>query len=103
MVASWWARAGTFDDVRAAYKEQALGLIEGGADLLLLETITDTLNAKAGLLGIDDAQAELGRKLPLMISVTMIDSSGRTLSGQTLEAFWVSVAHARPLSVGINC
>jgi 5-methyltetrahydrofolate--homocysteine methyltransferase len=96
-------RAVTFDEVRLAYAEQARGLIEGGVDLLLVETIFDTLNAKAALVAIEDVFEELGTRLPLMISVTITDKSGRTLSGQTVEAFWISVAHARPLSVGVNC
>jgi 5-methyltetrahydrofolate--homocysteine methyltransferase len=96
-------RAVTFDEVREAYAEQARGLIEGGADLLLVETIFDTLNAKAALVAIEDVFEERGERLPVMISVTITDKSGRTLSGQTVEAFWISVAHARPLSVGVNC
>jgi 5-methyltetrahydrofolate--homocysteine methyltransferase len=96
-------RAVSFAEVRDAYAEQVRGLIEGGSDILLLETIFDTLNAKAALIAIDQVQRELGTKLPLMISVTIVDKSGRTLSGQTVEAFWTSVAHAKPLSVGINC
>jgi 5-methyltetrahydrofolate--homocysteine methyltransferase len=89
----------TFDRVRDAYAEQIRGLREGGVDLLLLETIFDTLNAKAALV----AAAEEAPDLPLWISVTIVDKSGRTLSGQTLEAFWISVEHARPLIVGVNC
>jgi len=102
-------RAISFDAMRQAYAEQARGLVEGGVDLLLLETIFDTLNAKAAIVGILDLFDELTRMepghsaLPLMISITITDLSGRTLSGQTLDAFWVSVAHARPLAVGINC
>ena len=96
-------RAVTFDEVCLAYAEQVRGLIEGGVDLLLVETIFDTLNAKAALVAIEDVFEELGTRLPLMISVTITDKSGRTLSGQTVEAFWVSVGHARPLSVGVNC
>ena len=96
-------RASTFDEMRAAYREQARGLIDGGCDLLLLETIFDTLNAKAALIGIEDAFADTGVRLPLMISVTITDRSGRTLSGQTLDAFYVSIEHARPFSVGLNC
>src|SRR5690606_19651107 len=92
-----------FEEVRDAYAEQVRGLIEGGADILLLETIFDTLNAKAALIAIDRVQRELGTRLPLMISVTIVDKSGRTLGGQTVEAFWISVAHARPMTVGINC
>ncbi|MGH9406385.1 MAG: methionine synthase [Terriglobia bacterium] len=97
------ARAVTFDQLRAAYYEQAHGLLEGGADLLLVETIFDTLNAKAALFAIDELFEKLGRRVPVMVSVTIVDQSGRTLSGQTVEAFWISVSHARPLSVGINC
>ncbi len=96
-------RAVSFAEVRDAYAEQVRGLIEGGSDILLLETIFDTLNAKAALIAIEQVQRELGTALPLMISVTIVDKSGRTLSGQTVEAFWTSVAHAKPLSVGINC
>jgi 5-methyltetrahydrofolate--homocysteine methyltransferase len=96
-------RAVTFDQVRDAYAEQVRGLVEGGADLLLVETIFDTLNAKAALVAIEDTFDALGVRLPVMISVTITDKSGRTLSGQTVEAFWISVAHARPLSVGVNC
>ncbi len=96
-------RAVTFEAVHEAYAEQVRGLIEGGVDILMVETIFDTLNAKAALLAIDETQRALGTDLPLMISVTITDQSGRTLSGQTVEAFWISVAHARPMSVGINC
>ncbi len=96
-------RAVTFDELRAAYAEQARGLIEGGCDLLLVETIFDTLNAKAAVFGIQDVFEAQGVELPLMLSVTVTDRSGRTLSGQTLDAFWVSMAHARPFSVGLNC
>jgi 5-methyltetrahydrofolate--homocysteine methyltransferase len=97
------ARSMTFDELRAAFEMQARSLIEGGCDLLLLETIVDTLNAKAGIVAIERVFAEMGVRLPLMISVTITDKSGRTLSGQTIDAFWTSVAHARPFSVGINC
>ena len=79
------------------------GLIDGGGDLLLLETIFDTLNAKAGIVAIEEVFEEKGVRLPVMISVTVTDRSGRTLSGQTIDAFWVSIAHAQPFSVGINC
>ncbi len=96
-------RAATFDEMLAAYRQQALGLIDGGADLLLVETVTDTLTLKACLRAIEGIFAEKGRALPLMLSVTIVDKSGRTLSGQTIEAFCTSVMHARPLSVGINC
>ena len=93
----------TFDQLREAFKEQARGLIDGGCDLLLLETIVDTLNAKAGIVAIEEVFEEKGVRLPLMISVTVTDRSGRTLSGQTIDAFWISIAHARPFSVGVNC
>ena len=96
-------RASTYDEMREAYREQARGLIDGGCHLLLLETIFDTLNAKAALFGIDQACEDTGVRLPLMISVTITDRSGRTLSGQTLDAFYVSIEHARPFSVGLNC
>jgi 5-methyltetrahydrofolate--homocysteine methyltransferase len=96
-------RASTFDAMRDAYAEQARGLIDGGADLLLLETIFDTLNAKAAIVGIEAAFADRDVRLPLMISVTITDRSGRTLSGQTLDAFYVSMEHARPFSIGLNC
>ncbi|HEY2150163.1 MAG TPA: methionine synthase, partial [Vicinamibacterales bacterium] len=96
-------RSMTFDQLREAYKEQVRGLIDGGADLLLLETIVDTLNAKAGIVAIEEVFEEKGVRLPLMISATITDRSGRTLSGQTIDAFWVSIAHAHPFSVGINC
>ena len=96
-------RAATFDTLRDAYAEQARGLIDGGCDLLLIETIFDTLNAKAAIVAVQEVFDELGVDLPLMLSVTITDRSGRTLSGQTIDAFWVSVAHARPFSVGLNC
>jgi len=96
-------RAVSFDDLREAYKEAALGLIEGGADILLVETIFDTLNAKAAIYAIEEAFAETGKRLAVMISGTITDLSGRTLSGQTPQAFWNSVAHANPFSVGLNC
>src|SRR5262249_30907684 len=81
----------------------ARGLLDGGADVLLVETIFDTLNAKAAIAGIQELLEERGADVPLMISVTITDASGRTLSGQTIEAFWTSVEHARPLTVGVNC
>ena len=96
-------RATTFDEMRAAYETQVRGLIEGGSDLLLLETIFDTLVGKAALVAIENVFEQLGVRLPLMISVTITDRSGRTLSGQTLDAFYISVCHAKPFSVGINC
>jgi 5-methyltetrahydrofolate--homocysteine methyltransferase len=96
-------RALTFDEAREAYAEQVRGLIDGGVDLLLVETIFDTLNAKAALCAIDDVFDEKGVRLPIVISVTIVDKSGRTLSGQTVEAFYISIEHAQPLAVGINC
>ncbi|MDW8419199.1 MAG: methionine synthase [Chitinophagales bacterium] len=96
-------RAITFDELVDAYSEQVRGLIDGGADILLVETIFDTLNAKAALFAIDLVQSEKGTQLPVMISGTITDASGRTLSGQTPEAFYISVAHANPFSVGLNC
>ena len=92
-----------FDELEGAYAEAARGLIEGGSDALMVETIFDTLNAKAALFGIARVFDEVGARLPIMISGTITDRSGRTLSGQTAEAFWYSVAHARPMSVGLNC
>ena len=92
-----------FDDLVAAYGEAIRGLLDGGADLLLVETIFDTLNAKAALFAIDTHFAAAGFRVPVMISGTITDASGRTLSGQTTEAFWNSVAHGRPLSIGLNC
>ena len=96
-------RAVTFDQVREGYEEQVRALIDGGVDILLLETIFDTLNAKAGIVAIENVFEEKGVRLPLMISVTITDRSGRTLSGQMLEAFYLSIRHAKPFSVGINC
>jgi 5-methyltetrahydrofolate--homocysteine methyltransferase len=97
----------TFDELRVAYKEQLGGLIDGGCHLLLFETIVDTLNVKAGIVALEELYEERGtsadNRLPLMISVTITDRSGRTLAGQTIDAFWVSIAHAKPFSVGINC
>jgi 5-methyltetrahydrofolate--homocysteine methyltransferase len=96
-------RAVTFDDLARAYGEAARALIEAGADVLLIETIFDTLNAKAALFAIDSLRDEGLDVPPLMISGTITDRSGRTLTGQTPEAFWVSMSHARPFSVGLNC
>ncbi|WP_205758578.1 methionine synthase [Qingshengfaniella alkalisoli] len=96
-------RAVTFDQLRAAYAEQARALIEGGSDMLLIETIFDTLNAKAAIFACEEIFAERGERLPVMISGTITDLSGRTLSGQTPTAFWNSVCHAQPLTVGLNC
>ncbi|QEA39990.1 methionine synthase [Pistricoccus aurantiacus] len=93
----------TFDELRVNYREAAEALIEGGADLLMIETIFDTLNAKAAIYALEELFADRGERLPLMISGTITDASGRTLSGQTTEAFWNSVRHAKPFSVGLNC
>ncbi len=97
------ARNVTFDELEQAYREQTLALIEGGVDVLLVETIFDTLNAKAALFAIERAFDETGERLPIIISGTVTDASGRLLSGQTVTAFWASVRHARPLAVGLNC
>ncbi len=96
-------RAVTFDQVAKSYVEQVNALMDGGVDLLLVETIFDTLNAKAALFAIQEVFHKRGTKLPIMVSVTIVDKSGRTLSGQTIDAFWHSIAHVRPLTVGINC
>jgi 5-methyltetrahydrofolate--homocysteine methyltransferase len=96
-------RAVTFDEVAAGYLEQVRGLADGGVDILLVETIFDTLNAKAALYAIQQYKDNGGKDLPIMISGTITDASGRTLSGQTLEAFYISLKHAKPLSIGLNC
>jgi 5-methyltetrahydrofolate--homocysteine methyltransferase len=96
-------RAITFDELATAYQEQAEALIEGGVDVLLVETIFDTLNAKAALFAIQDAFAATGKEVPIMISGTITDASGRTLSGQTTEAFLISMSHMPLLSIGLNC
>src|ERR1700758_698019 len=96
-------RAVSFDQLRQTYFDQAKALLEGGVDLLIVETIFDTLNGKAALFAITDALAETGRSVPLLVSGTVIDKSGRNLSGQTVEAFLVLIAHARPLILGLNC
>lgn len=96
-------RAATFDDFRKAYHEQITALVKGGVDLLLIETIFDTLNAKAAIFAAQEVAAETGINTPLMLSVTITDRAGRTLSGQTLHAFVASVSHAKPLSIGLNC
>ena len=93
----------SFSQLRDAYAEAALGLIEGGVDLLVVETVFDTLNCKAALFGIASTFDQLGYRLPLVISGTIVDASGRTLSGQTVEAFWYSIRHAKPFAVGLNC
>ncbi|MBI1365024.1 MAG: 5-methyltetrahydrofolate--homocysteine methyltransferase [Alphaproteobacteria bacterium] len=97
------ARNTDFDTLAKAYGEAARGLIEGGADAILIETIFDTLNAKAAVFAVQALFDELGFEIPVMLSVTITDQSGRTLSGQTPEAFWYAVRHAKPLSVGVNC
>ncbi|MFO1153032.1 MAG: homocysteine S-methyltransferase family protein [Rhodospirillales bacterium] len=93
----------SFDELAAAYAEAARGLIDGGSDLILIETVFDTLNAKAALFAAEEVFEERGVRLPVMISGTITDLSGRNLSGQTAEAFWNSVRHARPLTIGLNC
>ncbi len=97
------ARNVTFDELKAAYHEQASGLLEGGCDLFLVETIFDTLNAKAAIFALDELMEETGERLPVIVSGTVTDASGRILSGQTVSAFWHSVRHARPLAIGLNC
>ena len=97
------ARNVTFDELVEAYKESAKALIEGGCDLIMVETVFDTLNAKAALFAVQSVFEELSLELPIMISGTITDASGRTLSGQTPEAFWNSVRHAKPISIGLNC
>jgi 5-methyltetrahydrofolate--homocysteine methyltransferase len=92
-----------FDQMKAVYREQVDALVEGGVDFILVETIFDTLNAKSAIMATIEAGEALGRELPLMISMTLTDLSGRNLSGHTVEAFWASVRHARPLTIGLNC
>ena len=93
----------TFDDMKEVYAEQAIGLLDGGVDVLLVETVFDTLNAKAALVAIDELSEQQGTPIPVMVSLTITDLAGRNLSGQTVEAFWHSVRHARPFSIGLNC
>ncbi len=97
------ARGVTFDELRLAYAEATRGLIDGGADILLVETIFDTLNAKAAVFAIDEVFEERGVTLPIIISGSVVDLSGRNLSGQTVEAFWNSMNHAEPIAIGLNC
>lgn len=92
-----------FDELVAVYKEQAAALVEGGVDFILIETVFDTLNAKAGIMAVKQLERETGRGIPLMISMTLTDLSGRNLSGHTVEAFWYAVRHAKPLTIGLNC
>src|SRR5262249_37423027 len=96
-------RAITFDELRSAYGEQARALLEGGVDLLLIETVFDTLNANAALFAITELFEERGASVPIMISGTITDLSGRMLSGQTPEAFWISMRHSAPFTIGLNC
>ena len=92
-----------FDELVEVYKEQAVALVEGGVDFILIETVFDTLNAKAGIMAVKQLERESGRDIPLMISMTLTDLSGRNLSGHTVEAFWYAVRHAKPLTIGLNC
>lgn len=92
-----------FDYLKDVYREQVDALVEGGCDFILIETVFDTLNAKAGIMAVLDAQAALGREIPIMVSMTLTDLSGRNLSGHTVEAFWHAVRHAKPVTIGLNC
>ncbi len=92
-----------WDELVDVYKEQAAALVEGGADFILIETVFDTLNAKAGVMAVRKLEAELGREVPIMMSMTLTDLSGRNLSGHTVEAFWHAVRHAKPVTIGLNC
>ena len=93
----------TFDELRDTYKDATRGLMRGGADVIMIETVFDTLNAKAAIYAIEEAFDELGERLPVWISGTITDLSGRTLTGQTAEAFWHSMRHAKPFAIGLNC
>ncbi|HEY4546415.1 MAG TPA: homocysteine S-methyltransferase family protein [Pedomonas sp.] len=93
----------SFDEIKDVYRQQIEGLLDGGADFILVETVFDTLNAKAALVAVDEAAEARGEEVPVMVSMTLTDMSGRNLSGQTVEAFWHAVQHARPLSMGLNC
>jgi len=93
----------TFDYLKGVYREQVDALIEGGVDFILIETVFDTLNAKAGIMAVLEAQDALGRDIPIMVSMTLTDLSGRNLSGHTVEAFWHAVRHAKPVTIGLNC
>jgi 5-methyltetrahydrofolate--homocysteine methyltransferase len=96
-------RAVTFDEVKGIYREQIDGLLDGGVDFILIETVFDTLNAKAAIVAVDEAGEARDEEIPVMVSMTLTDLAGRNLSGQTVEAFWHSVRHARPLTMGLNC
>jgi len=93
----------TFDEVKDVYREQATALIEGGADFILIETVFDTLNCKAAIMAVKELERDLGHDVPLMISLTLTDLSGRNLSGHTVDAFWYTVRHAKPVAIGLNC
>ena len=93
----------TFDEVKDVYREQATALVEGGSDFILVETVFDTLNCKAAIMAVKELEREMGQDLPLMLSLTLTDLSGRNLSGHTVEAFWYAVRHARPATIGLNC
>ncbi len=93
----------TFDEVKDVYREQAAALVEGGVDFILVETVFDTLNCKAAIMAVKELERELGREVPLMLSLTLTDLSGRNLSGHTVDAFWYTVRHARPVTIGLNC
>ena len=93
----------TFDEVKDVYREQASALVEGGCDFILVETVFDTLNCKAAIMAVKELERELGQDLPLMLSLTLTDLSGRNLSGHTVEAFWYAVRHAKPATIGLNC
>lgn len=93
----------SFDEVAEVYREQAAALIEGGADFILIETVFDTLNCRAAIMAVKQLERELGREVPVMVSLTLTDLSGRNLSGHTVEAFWHSVRHAKPLAISLNC
>jgi 5-methyltetrahydrofolate--homocysteine methyltransferase len=92
-----------FDELVAVYKEQAAALVQGGVDFILIETVFDTLNAKAGIMAVKQLERDLGREVPVMVSMTLTDLSGRNLSGHTVEAFWYAVRHAKPVTIGLNC
>ena len=96
-------RAVTFDEMKGIYREQVDGLLDGGVDFILIETVFDTLNAKAAIVAVDEAGEARDEEIPVMVSMTLTDLAGRNLSGQTVEAFWHSVRHARPLTMGLNC